>query len=111
MITDVFDLLVSAQTGFLSIGEHLLDQMRVLLLLSGGINQAWIRRGILRLELLDRFKIGGVRDDFRKLLQLFQLVQFCSGFLFLNDSNAHDNSSLLWLNSTVRPNDTSTTTN
>src|SRR3954453_8556954 len=102
MITDVFDLLVSAQTGFLSIGEHLLDQMRVLLLLSGGINQARIRRRVLWLELLDRFKIGLVGYDFRKLFQLLQLIQFCFGFLLLNNSSAHDNS-FFWFNSKRTP--------
>jgi hypothetical protein len=45
----------------------------------------------LWLELFDRFKIGGVGYDFRKLLQLLQLIQFCFRLL-LNDSSTHNNS-------------------
>ena len=84
---------VATQTRFLPIRQHFLEQMRVLLFLRGGINQARIRRRILRLEFLDRFKIGRVGDDFRKLLQLLQLIQFCFGFFFFSNSSAHNNSS------------------
>src|SRR5437762_2552648 len=73
--------------------------MRVLLLLSGGINQARIRRRVLRFELLDRFEVSRVSHDFGKLLQLLQLAQLCFGLVLLNDSSAHDNSSLFWLKS------------
>src|ERR1700748_1568281 len=72
--------------------------MRVLRFLRRGIDQTRIRRRILRLELFDRFEIGRVGHDFRKLLQLLQLIQFCSGLLLLNNSSAHDNS-FFWLNS------------
>ena len=57
--------------------------MRVLLLLRSGINQTRIRRRVLRLEILDRFKVSRVGNDFGKLLQLLELIQFCFGFLLL----------------------------
>ena len=69
--------------------------MRVLLLLSGGINQARIRRRVLRLEILDRFKVGRVGDDFGELLQLLQPGLIPFRFSFLNDSSAHDTLSSL----------------
>src|SRR5438477_9961126 len=97
MITDVFDLRRTTEPGFLPIRQHSLKQMRVLLLLRRRINEAWIRRRVLRFELLDRFEVGRVGHDFGKLLQLLQLVQLCFGLLLLNDSSAHDNSSLFWL--------------
>src|SRR5678815_3650434 len=68
--------------------------MRVIGFLRRSVNEARIRRRVLWLELLDRFKIGRVGHDFRKLLQLLQLIQFCLGLLLLNDSSAHDKSSL-----------------
>src|SRR6476646_12106018 len=103
MIADIFDLRRTSETGFFPIRQYSLKQMRVLGFLCRSVNQARIRRRILWLELLDRFEIGRVGHDFRKLLQLLQLVQFCSGFLFFNDSSAHDDSSLLWLNSKRTP--------
>src|SRR5262245_41840564 len=84
--------------------------MPVLLLLSGGVNEARVRRRVLRLKLLDRFKIRGVGNDFRKLLHLVQLIQFYFGSLVLNDRIAHDNSSLCDLTQNVRTNMKSTTT-
>src|SRR6476660_9621168 len=76
--------------------------MGVLGLLRRSVNQARIRCRVLWLELFDRFKIGRVGHDFRKLLQLLQLIQFCFGLLLLNNSNAHDNS-FFWLNSKGTP--------
>src|SRR6516164_5633983 len=94
MITDVFDLRRTAESGFLPIRQYFLEQMSILGFLGRGVNQAWICRRVLWLELFDRFKIGRVSHDFRKLFQLLQLIQFCSGLLLLSDSGAHDNSSL-----------------
>jgi len=71
--------------------------MRVLGFLGGSVNQARICRRVLWLELLDRFEIGRVGDNFRKRLQLLQLIQFCFGLLLLNNSSAHNNSSLFRL--------------
>src|SRR4026209_64054 len=85
--------------------------MRVLGLLCRSVNQARIRRRVLRLELLNRFEIGRVGHDFRKLLQLLQLTQSCFGLLLLNNGSAHDNSFLSGLTQNVRPNKRSTTTN
>src|SRR6266513_966514 len=110
MITDVFDLRRTTEPGFLPIRQHSLKQMRVLRFLTRRINQARIRRRVLRFELLNRFEVGRVGHDFGKLLQLLQLVQLCFGLLLLNDSSAHDNSSLFWLKPNVRPNKRSTTT-
>src|SRR6476469_1788106 len=76
--------------------------MRVLGLLRRSINQARIRCRVLWLELSDRFKIGRVGDDFRELLQLLQLIQFCFGLLLLNNSSTHDNS-FFWLSSKGTP--------
>ena len=39
-----------------------------LLLLGGGINQTRVRCRIFRLEILDRFKVGGIGHDFGELL-------------------------------------------
>src|SRR6266481_3205997 len=76
--------------------------MRVLGFLRRSVDQARIRGRVLRLELLDRFEIGRVGHDFRKLLQLLQLIQFCFGLLLLHNSSAHDNS-FFWLNSKGTP--------
>src|SRR5512133_2988184 len=110
MITDIFYLCRTSEAGFFPIRQHSLKQMRVLGFLRGSVNQARIRRRVLRFELLDRFEISRVGHDFGKLLQLLQLIQLCFGLL-LNDSSAHDNSSLFWLKPNVRANTTSTTTN
>src|SRR6266480_7877984 len=58
----------------------------------GGIHETWVRCCVLRLEVLDRFKVGGVGHDFRELLQLLELIQF--RFLFFGDSSAHNESSI-----------------
>src|SRR5216110_692743 len=63
MIADVFDLRLATQSRILPILQNFIQQMPVLLLLSSGINQAWVRRRILRFKILDRFKVGRVRDD------------------------------------------------
>ena len=68
VIADVFDLCLAAQARVLPILQNFVQQMSVLLLLSGGINQARVRRRVLRLEILDRLKVCGVGDDFGKLL-------------------------------------------
>src|SRR5205823_6289599 len=99
MIADIFDLCGTSETGFFPIRQHSLKQMRVLRFLRRSVNQARIRRRVLRFELLDRFEVSRVSHDFGKLLQLLQLVQLCFGLLLLNDSSAHDNSSLFWLKS------------
>src|SRR5437762_1711680 len=85
--------------------------MRVLLLLSGGIHQAWVRRRVLRLEFLHRLEIRRVGNDFRKLLQLIELTQFCSGLLLFNNSSAHDKSSVCGSLKTYAAKERSTTTN
>src|SRR5580765_9008405 len=90
MIADVFDLCLATQPRILPIFQNLVQQMPVLLLLSSGVNQAWVRRRILRLEILDRFKIGRVCDDLGELLQLLELVQFGVSFFFFSDSGAHN---------------------
>ena len=74
MIANVFDLFVSAQTRFLSIGQHFVEQVSVLFLLNSGKNQARVRCRVLRLEILDRFKIRRIGHDLGKFLQLFELV-------------------------------------
>src|SRR6516164_5408452 len=111
MITDVFDLRRTAESGFFPIPQYFLEQMPVLGFLGRGVNQAWICRRVLWLELFDRFKIGRVGHDFGKLFQLLQLIQFCSDLLLLKDSAAHDNSSLFDLIQNVRLNKRTTTTN
>ena len=95
MIANVFDLRLTAQTRFLPVREHFVHQMPVLLLLSGGINQTRVRRRILRLEILDRFKVRRVGHDFGKLLQLVELIQL--RLFLVRDSSAHNRSSVfLW---------------
>src|SRR5881398_4258466 len=64
----------------------------VLWFLRGGIHETWVRCCVLRLKVLDRFKVGGVGHDFRELLQLLELIQF--RFLFFGDSSAHNESSI-----------------
>src|SRR6476660_9853896 len=111
MIADIFDLRRTSETGFFPIRQYSLKQMRVLGFLCRSVNQARIRRRVLWLELLDRFEIGRVGHDFCELLHLLQLIQSCFRLLLLNDSSAHDNSSLFWLTQNVSPNKKSTTTN
>src|SRR4029450_13721280 len=90
MITDVLDLRLAAQTRFLSNSQHFVEQVPVLLLLSSGKNQAWVRRCVLRLEFLDRFKIRRVGDDLGEFLKLVELVQFRFGFFLFGNSGAHN---------------------
>ena len=88
-IEDIIDhLLVTAQGRFLPIGQHLVEETRVLFLLRCGINQTRIRRRVLRLKIFDRFKIGRVGDNLGELLQLIELVQL--RFLLFSDSSAHN---------------------
>src|SRR5713101_1346194 len=94
MIADVFDLRLATQSRILPILQNFIQQMPVLLLLSSGINQTWVRRRILRLEILDRFKVGRVRDDFGKLFQLLELIQLR---LFLLCDNSTHNKSSFWV--------------
>src|SRR5213596_1902977 len=79
--------------------------MRILLFLGCSINQTWVRRRILRLELLHRFKVRGVGHDLGELLDLLELIQLC--FLILCHSSTHT----FPPDATVRPNDESTTIN
>ena len=67
----------AAQSGVFPIGQHFIQQMTVLLLLRRGVNQARIRRRILRLEILDRLEVARVGDDFGEFLQLLELIQLC----------------------------------
>src|SRR6266480_4180500 len=111
MIADIVYLRSTTEPRFLPIRQHSLKQMGVLRFLRGSVNQARIRRRVLRFELLDRFEISRVGHDFGKLLQLLQLIPLCFGLLLLHNSSAHDNSSLFCLKPNVSPNKTSTTTN
>jgi hypothetical protein len=54
--------------------------MHILLLLRRRIDQAEIRRRILRLEFADRFKVARVRDNLGELFYLLKLVQFRVSF-------------------------------
>src|SRR5437667_2083459 len=93
MIADVFDLRLATQSRILPILQNFIQQMPVLLLLSSGINQAWVRRRILRLEILDRFKIRRVCDDFGELLQLLELIQLGFRFFLFSNCGAHNSPS------------------
>src|SRR5205809_800673 len=64
--------------------------MRVLWFLRGGVNQTRIRRGILRLEFLHGLKVRGVSDNFGKLFQLLELIQFRSSLFVFSNSGAHN---------------------
>src|SRR4029450_7158070 len=64
--------------------------MRVLRFLRGGVNQTRIRRRLLRLEFLHGLKVRGVSDNFGKLLQLLELIQFRSGLFVFSNSSAHN---------------------
>ena len=87
VIDDVFDLRRSAQSGFFSIGQHFVEQVKIFFFLGGGIDQTRVCRRITRLKLLDRFEIARVGNDNGELLQLLKLAQL--GFLFVGNSNAH----------------------
>jgi len=91
MIDDVFDLSGTAQAGFLPVGQHFIKQMCVLRLLRRRIDQTWVGRRILRLKLLDLFKIARIGDNLREFLELLELAQF--GFFLFSDSSAHTFSS------------------
>ena len=79
--------------------------MRILCFLRCGVNQTRIRRRILRLEILDRFKIGCIGYDLGKFLQLLELIRFRFSFFLFSNGSAH-NVSFLFQN--VRPNERST---
>src|SRR4030095_12882070 len=64
--------------------------MRVLRFLRGGVNQTRIRRRILRLVFLSWLQVRGVSDNFGKLLQLLELIQFRSGLFVFSNSSAHN---------------------
>src|ERR1700730_2421604 len=65
--------------------------MGVLLPLGRGIHQTRIRSCVFRFEFLDRFKISRIGNDFRKFLQLLELIQL--RFCFFGDCGAHKLSS------------------
>src|SRR5438876_6072086 len=95
MIADVFDLRLATQPRVLPILQNFTQQMSVLLLLSSGIHQTRIRRRVLGLEVLDRFEVGSVRDDFSELLQLLKLIQLRFSFFLFGDHSAHNYFSFL----------------
>src|SRR5215470_9882429 len=64
--------------------------MRVLWFLRGGENQTWIRRRILRLEFLHGLKVRRVSDNFGKLLQLLELIQFRSSLFLFSNTGTHN---------------------
>src|SRR5213075_221864 len=64
--------------------------MRVLRFLRGGINQTRICRCVLRLEFLHGLEVRGVSDNFGKLLQLLELIQFRSSLFVFSNSSAHN---------------------
>src|SRR5437762_1757615 len=74
MVDDVVDLLAPTQAGSLSIRNYLIKQVDILFLLRRRVNQARVRRSVLGLELADRLKIAGVRDDLGEFLDLLELV-------------------------------------
>src|SRR5205823_14348458 len=97
MIAVVFDLFRARQSRVLPVAQHLLEQVRIILFLYRGQDQAWVRRCVLRLERLHRLKIGRVSHDLGKFLQLLQLIQLRPGFLFrLFNCGAHKYSILLF---------------
>src|SRR5436190_15015867 len=64
--------------------------MRVLRFLRGGINQTRICRCVLRLEFLHGLEVRGVSDNFGKLFQLLELIQFGSSLFVFSNSSAHN---------------------
>src|SRR4026207_2095394 len=72
--------------------------MSVLRFLRGGVNQTWIRRRILRLEFLHGLKVRGVSNNFGKLFQLLELIQFRSSLFVFSNGSAHNKFSV-WTSS------------
>src|SRR4030095_10613859 len=62
------------------------------------VNQTRIRRRILRLEFLHGLKVRCVSDNFGKLLQLLELIQFRSSLFLFSNSSAHNKFSV-WTSS------------
>src|SRR3984893_19336822 len=89
MVYDVLDLGGAAQPGLFSLGEHFIEQMKILLLLGGGVDQARVRRGVTRFEFLDRLKVARVGDDNGKLFELFELADFSAGFCVFGSGGTH----------------------
>src|SRR5947208_2295062 len=56
--------------------------------LRGSINQTWVRRRILRLELFHRFKVRRIGNDFGELFNLLELIQL--RLFFFGNSTAHN---------------------
>src|SRR5438046_4361719 len=80
--------------------------MRVLRFLRGGINQTRICRCVLRLEFLHGLEVRGVSDNFGKLFQLLELIQFRSSLFVFSNSSAHNKFSFwTWSERTPRSKD------
>ena len=60
--------------------------MRIRWFLRGGVDEARVRRRVLRLEILDRFEVARIGHDYGKFLELFELIQFC--FVFFSSATA-----------------------
>src|SRR6185369_9480758 len=84
--------------------------MRVLWFLRGGINQTRIRRRILRLEFLHGLKVRRVSNNFGKLLELIELIQFRFSFFIFSNSSVHNKFSVWTSSETYSPIKRSTTT-
>ena len=73
----------AAEPGLLSISQDLVEQMKILLLLGGRVNQARIRGRILRFEFPNRLEVAGIGHDLGKLLELLELSKASFQISFL----------------------------
>ncbi len=89
VIHDVLDLRRAGEAGAFPIGQHLIEQMKILLFLRGGVNQARVGRGIARLEFANTLEVAGIGDHDGKFLQLLKLAGLRSGFFLSGDVGAH----------------------
>jgi hypothetical protein len=65
--------------------------MHILRLLRRRIDQTWVGRCVLRLEIFYRLKVARVGDDLGEFLELIELAQL--GFFLFSNSSAHTFSS------------------
>ena len=76
VIDDVLDLGGAGEAGVFLILNDLVEDVAVLGLLGGGVDEAGIGGGVLGLEFADGLEVAGIGDDFCELLELIELAQF-----------------------------------
>src|SRR5450631_1141249 len=93
MIDDVLDLGRAREPRVLPVRQHFIEQMEVLLLLRGRVDQARIRRRVPGFEFLNALEVARIGHDYGEFPQLIELAQFRSCFLLFGGGSGH----VIWL--------------